>query len=330
MIATRITPLIKVLNIVNNSIKRACELLTNGDLVVMPTETVYGLAADATNDQAVAKIYELKNRPSFNPLIMHVPDVTQAEKWAHFTPAALHLAEAFWNTDHRSLTLVLNRKKDTSLSHLATAGLDTVALRVPNHPIALELLKVFGKPLAAPSANRSNHISPTSVEAVKESLGTRTPFILDGGICAVGLESTIVDMTTPEPVLLRPGGATKEEIENVLGVSLKLSTSSACIKAPGMMKRHYAPNHPLRLNVIVLLEGEALLGFGPHAPSNATLNLSETGDLREAAANLFQMLRLLDQSTCKAIAVMPIPNHGLGLAINDRLKRAASSESINL
>lgn len=308
----------------NTSIKHACELLADGNVVVMPTETVYGLAADATNDQAVAKIYELKNRPSFNPLIMHVPDITQAEKWAHFTPAALMLAEAFWEVNHRPLTLVLNRKNDTNLSHLATAGLDTVAVRVPHHPIALELLRSFQKPLAAPSANRSNHISPTSIEAVKESLGARTPFILDGGVCSVGLESTIVDMTTSEPVLLRPGGATKEEIEKVIGASLKLSSSSACIKAPGMLKRHYAPTHSLRLNVTTPLEGEVLLGFGPHAPSNATLNLSETGDLREAAAHLFQMLRVLDQSTCKAIAVMPIPNHGLGLAINDRLKRAAS------
>jgi L-threonylcarbamoyladenylate synthase len=315
-----------IFSTLNTSIKQACQLLENGDLVVIPTETVYGLAADATNDRAVAKIYELKNRPSFNPLIMHVPNVTEAEKWAQFTAPALLLAETFWKTNHhhRPLTLVLNRKKDTHLSHLATAGLDTVAMRVPNHPIALELLKHFQKPLAAPSANRSNHISPTSIEAVKESFGAKTPFTLDGGVCSVGLESTIVDMTTAEPILLRPGGTTKEEIEEIIGVSLKLSSSSTCIKAPGMLKRHYAPNHPLRLNVVTPFEGEVLLGFGPNAPSNTTLNLSKTGDLREAAANLFQMLRVLDQQTCQGIAVMPVPHHGLGLAINDRLKRAAS------
>ncbi len=315
-------------NTLDIAINHACKLLKNGDLVVIPTETVYGLAADATNDQAVTKIYELKNRPSFNPLIMHVADTYQAEKWAHFSPLAYMLAETFWNSNyhHRPLTLVLNRKKDTSLSHLAMAGLDTVAVRVPNHPIPLKLLKRFQKPLAAPSANRSNHISPTSTEAVKESFGTRTPFMLDGGVCSVGLESTIIDLTTDEPVLLRPGGTTKEEIEKVIGVSLKISTSSSCIKAPGMLKRHYAPVHPLRLNVVDPLDGEVLLGFGPQSPSDATLNLSETGDLREAAANLFHMLRILDQSTSKGIAVMPIPNHGLGLAINDRLKRAASLE----
>lgn len=313
-------------NILDTSIKHACELLEDGNLVVMPTETVYGLAADATNDQAVAKIYELKNRPSFNPLIMHILDVAQAEKWAYFTPQALLLAETFWNMNysHRPLTLVLNRKKGTNLSHLATAGLDTIAVRAPHHPVALELLKNFQKPLAAPSANRSNHISPTSSEAVRESFGIKTPFILEGGLCSVGLESTIIDMTAADPVILRPGGTTKEEIEEVIGVSLKLLDSSS-IKSPGMLKRHYAPNHSLRLNVTTpLAEGEVLLGFGSHAPSNSTLNLSKTGDLREAAANLFQMLRTLDQLACDSIAVMPIPDQGLGLAINDRLKRAAS------
>jgi L-threonylcarbamoyladenylate synthase len=307
-------------------IKDACDLLHQDEVVAMPTETVYGLAADATKDQAIVKIYEMKNRPSFNPLIAHFPDSEAAKKYAKFSKAAELLADHFWNPiSHRPLTLVLPRISDTNLSHLATAGLNTVAVRVPGHPIALKLLRQFGRPLAAPSANRSNHISPTTAEHVRISFGSNAPFILDGGTCQVGLESTILDMTGDQPVLLRPGGATVEEIEAVLRLPvLRHVDPAATIKAPGMMKRHYAPQLPLRLNVSEPSENEAFLGFG-HT-EKATLNLSPSGNLGEAACNLFSMLRDLDNPKFTGIAVMPVPNEGLGLAINDRLSRAASKE----
>ena len=306
-------------------IKKACDLLHQGNVVAMPTETVYGLAADATQDQAIVKVYEMKNRPSFNPLIMHVSNIIAAKEYALFSKAAELLAESFWKSNHhRPLTLVLQRLENSNLSHLATAGLDTVAIRVPGHPIALELLRQFGKPLAAPSANRSNHISPTTAKHVRESFGDNTLFILDGGNCEIGLESTILDMTQDQPVLLRPGGTTVEEIEEVLKTPvLRRTDPSAIIKAPGMLKRHYAPRLPLRLNVLEPAEGEAFLGFG--RTENTTLNLSPSGNLNEAASNLFSMLRDLDNPKFNGIAVMPIPHEGLGLAINDRLSRAAST-----
>lgn len=307
-------------------IKKASDLLHAGEVVAMPTETVYGLAADATNDTAIVKVYELKNRPSFNPLISHVPDIAIAKQFVQFSKTAEMLAEHFWNPgNHRPLTLVLPRLEKTNLSHLATAGLDTAAVRVPNHPIALELLRQFGKPLAAPSANPSNNISPTTAEHVRLGFGDKAPFILEGGQCLVGLESTIIDMTQDQPVLLRPGGTTIEEIEEILKISiLKHNDPTASIKAPGMLKRHYAPRLPLRLNVIEPLEDEAFLGFGP--TGKATLNLSSSGNLAEAACNLFSMLRQLDTSKFKGIAVAPIPSTGLGLAINDRLNRASTKE----
>jgi len=299
---------------------KACERLAQGDVAVMPTETVYGLAADATNDQAIAKIYELKNRPSFNPLIIHVQNLEEAKKYATFSKVAETLANYFWDpAHHRPLTLVLPRLKGANLSELGAAGLDTVAIRVPGHAVALELLKQFGKPLAAPSANRSNSISPTTAAHVRESLGEAL-LILEGGPCQVGLESTILDMTQDIPILLRPGGATVEEIEDILGMPVSRDSGGA-IKAPGMLKRHYAPQLPLRLNVTEPLEGEAFLGFGP---GQFTLNLSPKGDLKEAAANLFFMLKALDQDTFVGIAASPIPNTGLGLAINDRLTRASA------
>lgn len=307
-------------------INKACDLLHAGEVVAIPTETVYGLAADATNDKAIVKVYELKNRPSFNPLISHVPDIATAKQYVKFSKTAEMLAEYFWNTaHHRPLTLVLPRLEKTKLSHLATAGLDTVAVRIPGHPIALELLRQFGRPLAAPSANPSNNISPTTAEHVRLGFGDKAPFILDGGPCLVGLESTIIDMTQDQPVLLRPGGTTVEEIEEILKMCvLKHNDPSASIKAPGMLKRHYAPRLPLRLNVTDPLESEAFLGFGPI--EKATLNLSPSGDLKEAACNLFSMLRQLDTPKFMGIAVMPIPSTGLGLAINDRLNRASTKE----
>ena len=307
-------------------IEKACDLLRRGEVVAMPTETVYGLAANATDDRGIVKIYEMKNRPSFNPLIIHVTDLADAKKYASFSKVAELLADSFWNLDrHRSLTLVLPRLENSGLSHLATAGLDTVAIRVPGHPVALELLSQFKFPLAAPSANRSNHISPTTAQHVCESFEGKSLFILDGGPSSVGLESTILDVTGDQPVLLRPGGTAVEEIEEVLNIPvLRHAAPSAIIKAPGMLKRHYAPKLPLRLNVLEPLEGEAFLGFGTN--KKATLNLSSSANLSEAASNLFSMLRSLDNPKFTGIAVMPVPEQGLGLAINDRLSRAASKE----
>ena len=311
----------------NNAIYQACQLLEQGELVVMPTETVYGLAADALNGHAVAKVYELKQRPQFNPLIIHVVDYEQAQQWAYFTETAKKLATIFWHANSSPLTLVLNKKPVSGISSLVTAGLETIAIRVPNHLVALDLLKAYGKPLAAPSANRSLHISPTTSQAVYQSLGERTPFLLEGGACQVGLESTILDLTTEVPVLLRPGGTPVERLEQVLGQPIKQEIGAMAIKAPGMMKRHYAPQLSLRMNCLKPNFDEAFLGFGSVATSKPHLNLSVKGDLKEAAANLFSMLYKLDNPNLfKGIAVMPIPLLGLGAAINDRLQRAAAFE----
>lgn len=307
-----------------DSIQIGCELLHSGGVVVIPTETVYGLAADATSDLAVAKIYTLKNRPQFNPLIIHVATINQAETIAVFSKQAHDLAKVFWPG---SLTLVLPKRPDSLISDLASAGLNTIAVRIPNHTIALDLLKAYGKPIAAPSANRSTEISPTQARDVQSTFGDDI-FILDGGPCQVGLESTIVDLTGPQPVLLRPGGISLEQLESILGPIEKIS-GDALIKAPGMMKRHYAPSIPLRLNATKAFPKEAVLGFGDCGNLPVTLNLSPSGDLVEAAANLFRMVRNLDLPTYEGIAVTPIPNHGLGLAINDRLKRAATPVEVH-
>jgi L-threonylcarbamoyladenylate synthase len=311
----------------NITLEKALRLLAKGHVIGMPTESVYGLAADATNDTAVARIYETKERPPFNPLIIHVNSIEMAYQWGMFTPLAKKLASVFWGTQPSSLTLVVKRNNDT-LSHLVTAGLDTVAIRIPLHPIALELIGEFGKPLAAPSANRSNHMSPTSAEAVQSDLGDRISLIINGGNCAVGLESTILDVTGEIPVLLRPGGTSIEAIEAVIHhpvIRAPNDSDEKKPKAPGMLKRHYAPSIPLRLNANAPHQGEAYLAFGKTGiTQDATLNLSELGDLTEAAANLFKMMRLLDTNMHTGIAVAPIPNSGIGLAINDRLERAAT------
>lgn len=313
------------MNIEEDYIKQACSLLNKGDLVVIPTETVYGLAADATNGQAVAKIYELKQRPQFNPLIIHLKDIEDCEKWAVFSEKAKKLATVFWQENPFPLTLVLRKKNSTSLSSLVTAGLDTVAVRIPSHPIALELLEKLNKPLAAPSANRSMSISPTSSIAVRQSFGTETPYVLEGGNCKVGLESTILDLSGDQPQLLRPGATTIEMLENVLDQKV-ISYQGSDLKAPGMMKRHYAPGLPLRINCLTANPDEAFLGFGKDKEQKSTLNLSMFGNLGEAAANLFSMLNELDNSDLyKGIAVAPIPINGIGLAINDRLSRATYS-----
>lgn len=306
----------------SDSIEKALQILHGGELIGLPTETVYGLAADATNDLVVAKIFQLKNRPTFNPLIIHGPSRDCFEEHVLWNEKADLLAKTFWPGP---LTLVLPRLASSPLSLLASAGLDSIAVRVPNHPLALTLLQRFGKLLAAPSANPSGKTSPTQARHVEEDFPDL--FILDGGDTTVGLESTIVDLTSSSPLLLRPGGISQEEIEPVIG-PLKIPLQDS-IKAPGMMKSHYAPALPLHLNVQEPSENEAFLAFGPTSyKGNYVLNLSEEGNLTEAAANLFKMIRLLDRPNFKRISVAPIPLNGLGLALNDRLQRAAATREL--
>lgn len=301
-------------------IERAVELIRRGRLVAFPTETVYGLGADATNDRAVAAIFAAKGRPAFNPLIAHVLDAAEARRHVVWNDTAGRLAAAFWPGP---LTLVLPRVEGCRLSLLASAGLDTAAVRAPSHPIARELIAASGVPIAAPSANRSGAISPTRPEHVVESLGDAVDLVIDGGPCDVGLESTVLDLTTPRPTLLRPGGTTREAIEALIGpVDAGPAIGVAgTLHAPGQLESHYAPSATVRLNATSAEPGETLLGFGRIA---GALNLSPSGDLLEAAANLFAMLRQLDASGATRIAVAAIPQQGLGIAINDRLRRAAA------
>jgi L-threonylcarbamoyladenylate synthase len=310
------------------SIAEAARLLRDGQLVAFPTETVYGLGGDATNERAVAAIFEAKGRPEFNPLISHVLGADEAKHFVRWNDIADRLAARFWPGP---LTLVLPRSPGSPISLLATAGLDTVAIRAPSHSVAQGLIRATGRPIAAPSANRSGAVSPTRAEHVAESLGERVPLILDGGPCLVGVESTVLDLSTATPTLLRPGGATREAIEAVIGaiaVSDALPSGESARKSPGQLQSHYAPARPVRLNATTVGADEGLLAFGPTAPSGAMLayNLSPSGDLGEAAANLFAQLRLLDRPGIGRIAVMPIPETGLGLAINDRLRRAAAGD----
>ncbi|OYU91740.1 MAG: threonylcarbamoyl-AMP synthase [Bradyrhizobiaceae bacterium PARB1] len=315
------------------AIAEAADGLRAGRLVAFPTETVYGLGADAANPRAVAGIYEAKGRPSFNPLIAHVADLEAARQIAKFDSRALALAEVFWPGP---LTLVLPKTANCPVSDLATAGLDTVAIRVPDHPIAHTLLKAFGGAVVAPSANISGHVSPTTAAHVKADLDGRIDMIVDGGPVEVGVESTIVGCFD-RPMLLRPGGLPREAIEQVLGMALarppeEPESDSSQPLAPGMLASHYAPRTRVRLMAVDVKPDEALLAFGPAAlpgsdHAKAVMNLSETSDLGEAAANLFGYLRALDaialESGAAGIAVMPVPAHGLGEAINDRLRRAA-------
>ena len=292
-----------------------------GRLVAFPTETVYGLGGDATNERAVAEIFAAKGRPRFNPLIVHVPGLAEAEALAVVDDRARNVVARFWPGP---LTVVLQRRGDCGLSLLASAGLDTVAIRAPAHEVAQALLRETGRPLAAPSANRSGRVSPTEAAHVFEELGERVSLILDGGRTQVGLESTVLDISGETPALLRPGGVTLEQLTRLLGpVDVSANDSP---KSPGMLASHYAPLLPLRLEVVRASPGEALLAFGPEAPSGfaEALWLSRAGDLSEAAANLFAMLRRLDRPPFTGIAVMPIPEHDLGRAINDRLRRAAA------
>jgi L-threonylcarbamoyladenylate synthase len=306
----------------------AARALGQGRLVAFPTETVYGLGADATNADAIARLYQAKGRPAFNPLISHVADLAAAEKIGRFDAPALALAKAFWPGP---LTLVLPKTRDCAVAELATAGLDTIAIRIPSHGIARTILAAFGKPVVAPSANISGHVSPTTAQHVESDLAGRIDLIVDGGPVDVGVESTIVGCFG-EPMLLRPGGLPREEIERVLGRALlrppaEMESDSAQPLAPGMLSSHYAPHTRVRLNATDVGPNEALLAFGPPLKdaerAAAVMNLSRIGDLNEAATNLFGYLRALDARMAQTIAVMPIPNHGLGEAINDRLRRAA-------
>ncbi|QPH55758.1 L-threonylcarbamoyladenylate synthase [Pontivivens ytuae] len=295
-------------------ISEAARLLQRGALVAFPTETVYGLGADATNGRAVAGVFAAKGRPAFNPLIAHVADLAMAEGLVSFTPQAHALASAFWPGP---LTLVLPRRSD-AVSELASAGLDTLAVRVPAHPVARDLLSAVGRPVAAPSANPSGRISPTTAEHVLDGLDGRIAAVLDGGACEVGLESTIVGWDGETPVLLRPGGVAVEALEGALG--RPLAQHAGGVNAPGQLSSHYAPEARLRLNVEVPEADELWLRFGD-GPSD--WSLSPTGDLHEAAARLFALLRAADAASDR-IAVAPIPDTGLGRAINDRLRRAAA------
>ncbi|MCC5983503.1 MAG: threonylcarbamoyl-AMP synthase [Rhodobacteraceae bacterium] len=301
-------------------IAQAAAILRRGGLVALPTETVYGLAADARCDRAVAGIFAAKDRPRFNPLIVHLADTDAARALARFTPAAEALAAAFWPGP---LTLVLPLRAGHGLSPLVTAGLDSVALRLPAHPLAQAVLRAFDGPLAAPSANPSGRISPTTAAHVLAGLSGRIDAVLDGGACGVGLESTILDCTGAAPVLLRPGGVPSEALAQVPGAAPQPPAPEAgdAPRAPGMLASHYAPRAALRLNVRTPEPGEVWIGFGPDCPG-AALTLSPQGDLTEAAAALFRVLHAAD-AMGRPIAVAPVPVQGLGQAINDRLARAA-------
>ncbi len=311
------------------AVAAAARFLAGGGLVAFPTETVYGLGADATNSAAIARLYQAKGRPSFNPLIAHVGDLQAALRLGRFNAQATALAEAFWPGP---LTLVLPKTGECTVADLATAGLDTVAIRVPAHPVAQEILRAFGGPVVAPSANLSGHVSPTTAAHVQSDLGGKIDLIVDGGPVEVGVESTIVGCFDA-PMLLRPGGLPRGDIERVLGRALlhppeDADSDTGQPLAPGMLASHYAPRTRVRLDASRVEAGEALLAFGSYAvpgvdAATAVMNLSTRGDLAEAAANLFGYLRALDTRGARAIAVMPVPHHGLGEAINDRLRRAA-------
>jgi L-threonylcarbamoyladenylate synthase len=309
------------------SIAAGAAALRAGRLVAFPTETVYGLGADACDDRAVAGIFAAKKRPSFNPLIIHLADEAAASSIVRLDERARLLARQFWPGP---LTLVLPRRQGCPVSLLASAGLDTLAVRVPRHPVAALLLKAFGGPIAAPSANPSGRLSPTAASHVAEGLGDQVAMILDDGPTAIGLESTVIDLSRPAARLLRPGGVTAEEIEAVIGPLAGQDSGgeaeTTAPPAPGMLASHYAPTLPLRLEAAAVEADEALLAFGSQVPAGArkTLNLSPAGDLTQAAANLFAHLRRLDASGARRIAVMPVPEQGLGRAINDRLRRAAA------
>jgi L-threonylcarbamoyladenylate synthase len=304
--------------------------LRAGGLVAFPTETVYGLGGDATSERAVAAIFEVKGRPRFNPLIVHVSGLAMAETLATFDRRARYLVQRQWPGP---LTLILKRRPDCPIAQLASAGLDTVALRMPDHPVALALIAAAQRPLAGPSANRSGAVSPTTAEHVEREFGRTLSIILDGGPCRVGVESTVLDLTREPAAILRPGGVSAETIAAAIGELAdpvpgpdQATDQPAAPRSPGMLASHYAPRLRLRLDPTEAAPGEALLAFGAHALEGfeTVLNLSETGDLLEAAARLFGALRELDRPDFTGIAAMTVPERGLGVAINDRLRRAAA------
>ena len=307
------------------TMQQAAAALRRGELVAFPTETVYGLGADATSDRAVARIFEAKERPRFNPLIVHVSSMAMVLRLVQWNDLATRLGMAFWPGP---LTLVLPRKPDCPASLLCSAGLDSLAIRYPSHPAAQALLTAVGRPLAAPSANRSGNLSPTRAEDVAESLGSAVDIVIDDGPCKLGLESTVVDLTGPVPAVLRPGAITSEALAQRIGSLTAADGGTADMprRSPGQLESHYAPRKKLRTGATEVAPDEALLAFGsmPLPGARVVLNLSARGDLGEAAANLFAMLRDLDRTDARAIAVMPIPERALGEAINDRLRRASA------
>ncbi|MBG78557.1 MAG: threonylcarbamoyl-AMP synthase [Alphaproteobacteria bacterium] len=324
----------KIIAANQNAIEQAATILKEGGLIGMPTETVYGLAANALDGKAVARIFEAKGRPSFNPLITHFGRARDIEPYAEMDERAKALAQKFWPGP---LTMILKRKTNCPISDLVTAGLPTLAVRVPDHKAAQDLIRAAGVPLAAPSANPSGTLSPTSAAHVARTLGDKVDLVLAAGSSRIGLESTVIDLSTEQSIILRPGGITPEELEETLGHKLHIAEQSDDIKSPGQLLKHYAPKTPLRLNAVDLNPDEALLAFGStkfmgikgggaatNLPEDMIRNLSETGDLHEAASNLFTMLHDMDAHNHRAIAVMSIPDIGVGIAINDRLKRAAN------
>ncbi len=320
----------RVVGTTPDDITAAAGLIQAGELVGIPTETVYGLAADATQGEAVAAIYEAKRRPAFNPLISHVADLAQALEHGVFNRDALRLAAAFWPGP---LTLVVPLKVGSGISDLARAGLDTVALRVPSHPVARALIAAAGRPLAAPSANLSGKVSPTTAEDVVHDLGDRVSVVLDGGPCEVGVESTIVGCFGNRVTQLRPGGVSREQIVAVLGRPLDDSPPGTALRSPGLLASHYAPFAPMRMNAINFSDDDAIIAFGnvilPEFPAERlVVNLSPDANLRQAAARLFSAIRELDARQPATIAVVPIPSDGLGEAINDRLSRASHPRDI--
>ena len=306
------------------AVAEAARILRRGGLVAFPTETVYGLGADARDDRAVARVFEAKGRPRFNPLIVHVADAARAGEIVAFDDRARALAARFWPGP---LSLVLPRRSAAGISALAASGLDTLAVRAPAHPVALALLEAAGAPVAAPSANPAGGVSPTCAAHVADGLGKRVDAVLDGGPCAVGLESTVVDLSAGRPALLRPGGVPAEALAEILGpLDAPADGAGGPPRSPGRLESHYAPGLPVRIDAETVRPGEALLSFGAHRLTGFVTerNLSPAGDLREAAANLFAHLRALDRPDHAGIAAMPVPETGLGAAIMDRLRRAAA------
>ncbi len=322
----------RIVNASSENIAKAAEMLTSGQLVAFPTETVYGLGANACDDDAIRAVYKAKGRPSHNPLIIHVHNMAQAMQYAEFSDLAKNVASQFWPGP---LTLVLKAKPDNGISELATAGLDTIAIRCPAHPVANAIIKRANLPIAAPSANASGSLSPTRPIHVKDSLGNNVPFIIADGACGIGLESTVLDLSCDKPALLRYGGVTEDDLEPVTGALGAHTDDNEKPRSPGQLSKHYAPRTPVRLNAVDVKKGEALLAFGSvkfmgvegggaavDLPDNAIRNLSKSQDLHEAAVNLFSMLHELDQFDHVGIAVMNVPDVGIGKAINDRLFRA--------